>query len=74
MRKNEAGEDVADFPFFQTAAAARSYVKCFMLQKFNIDLGDKKCFPSWSAWWKSYLKPHGKMKVSYRCPLGKQTV
>jgi len=59
----------SDFPFFHTAAGARSHMKCFVLQEYGLDLGDKVLFPKWGSWWKAYqgevLKPNRKMKVSF---------
>jgi hypothetical protein len=66
-KKDEDGSEVVDFPFFHTAAAARSHVKCFLLKEHKIDIGNRRRFPEWGAWWKAYqgevLKPNGKMQV-----------
>ena len=67
LRKDESGAEIADFPFFHTASAARSHVKCFLLADYKVDISDKRRFPNWGAWWKAYLgevlKPNGKMQV-----------
>jgi hypothetical protein len=66
-KKDEDGQEIVDFPFFHTAAAARSHVKCFLLKELKMDIGDRRRFPEWGAWWKAYqgevLKPNGKMQV-----------
>ena len=66
-KKDEDGSEIVDFPFFHTAAAARSHVKCFLLKEHKIDIGNRRRFPEWGAWWKAYqgevLKPNGKMQV-----------
>ena len=68
VKKKEDGTVTSDFPFFYTAAGARSHMKCFMLQEYGLDLGDKVLFPKWRSWWKAYLgevlKPNRKMKVN----------
>ena len=42
--KNEQGYEVADYPFYNTAAAARSHVKNYMY-KYKVDFMDKVKFP-----------------------------
>ena len=42
--KNEQGYEVADYPFYNTAAAARSHVKNYMLHKYKVDFMDKVKF------------------------------
>ena len=68
MTKGPGGKIVPDYPSYNTAAGARSHMKCFLLSEFKIDLDDKMLFPKWNSWWKSYLgevlKPNKKMKVS----------
>ena len=44
--KFEQGYEVADYPFYNTAAAARSHVKNYMLHKYKVDFMDKVKFPS----------------------------
>ena len=73
--RNEKGEEVSDYPFYNTAAAARSHVKTYMLHKYKVDFNDKLKFPQWEVCWKAYqgevLKPNGKMEVKhgkFLCP------
>ena len=67
--KNEKGEEVSGYPFYNTAAAARSHVKAYMLHKYKVDFNDKLKFPQWEVCWKAYqgevLKPNGKMEVKH---------
>ena len=62
--KNEQGYEVADYPFYNTAAAARSHVKNYMLHKYKVDFMDKVKFPQWEICWRAYQggvqKPNGK--------------
>ena len=67
--KNENGYEVDDYPSYNTAAAARSHVKNYMLHKYKVDFNDKLKFPQWDVCWKAYqgevLKPNGKMEVKH---------
>ena len=67
--KNEQGYEVADYPFYNTAAAGQSHVKNYMLHKYKVDFMDKVKFPQWEICWRAYqgevLKPNGKMKVQH---------
>ena len=47
--RNEKGEEVSDYPFYNTAAAARSHVKTYMLHKYKVDFNDKLKFPQWEV-------------------------
>ena len=42
-----------DYPFYNTAAAARSHVKTYMLHKYKVDFNDKLRFPQWEVCWKA---------------------
>jgi len=65
--KDKDDKETTDFPYFNTAQAARSHMKCYVLEAYQVDLGDKILFPKWKQWWVAYqgevLKPKGKMKV-----------
>ena len=50
--KNKDGKE--DYPFFNTAQVTRSHIKMFCLEKYKLDLTDKKIFRDREPWWKSY--------------------
>ena len=53
MRKGKRSV-TTDYPFYNTAAAARSHVKTYMLHKYKVDFNDKLRFPQWEVCWKAY--------------------
>ena len=71
MRKGKRSV-TTDYPFYNTAAAARSHVKTYMLHKYKVDFNDKLRFPQWEVCWKAYqgevLTPNGKMEVKHWKP------
>ena len=68
MRKAETGAKISGFHFYHITAAARSHVKCLLFSDYKLDIGDKRRFPNWGAWWKAYLgevlKPNGKFYIA----------
>ena len=75
--KDKDGKVTTNFLYFNTAQAARSHMKCYVLEAYQVDIGDKIIFPMWKQWSVAYqgevLKPKGKIKVRmvFRVSMGR---